>query len=179
MYLHYTHSCCSHRNCMAFNKYVAQTYSSLSAVSLAWAVTFLTACLRFNGNVLHTIWGIDHDMWESQYLFMFRTFLVYIYMRNNAYTSYASVCVPKVPDSLLTCLSLSKIPCHPFLPSGPFQDRFLNPKYPPFVALSSRWPIFQMADRLACEAGSCPESHVFALGLFRTQSISHLMSYIW
>lgn len=103
---------------------------------------------------------------------------IYIYMRNNAYTSYASVCVPKVPDSLLTCLSLSKIPCHPFLPSGPFQDRFLNPKYPPFVALSSRWPIFQMADRLACEAGSCPESHVFALGLFRTQSISHLMSYI-
>eukprot|EP00434_Breviolum_minutum_P019209 symbB.v1.2.016931.t1/scaffold1305.1/size135414/3 len=31
-------------------------------------------------------------------------------------------------------------------------DRFLNPKYPPFVALSSRWPIFQMVDRLACEA---------------------------
>eukprot|EP00435_Cladocopium_sp_Y103_P071590 s574_g37.t3 len=31
-------------------------------------------------------------------------------------------------------------------------DHFLHAKYPPFVALSSRWPIFQMADRLACEA---------------------------
>lgn len=32
------------------------------------------------------------------------------------------------------------------------QEPLLSPKYPPFVALSSRWPLFQMADRLACQA---------------------------
>ena len=117
--------------------------------------------------------GIYHDVSERQH---FLLFLMYMYNDNDIvqiHLMLACVCAKG------SCLSLSKIPCHPFLPSGPFQDRFLNPKYPPFVALSSRWPIFQMVDRLACEAGSCPESHVFALGLFRTQSISHLMSYIW
>ncbi|CAJ1417957.1 unnamed protein product [Effrenium voratum] len=30
-------------------------------------------------------------------------------------------------------------------------DNFLSSKYPPFVALSARWPVFQLADRLACQ----------------------------
>ncbi|CAK9057419.1 unnamed protein product, partial [Durusdinium trenchii] len=32
------------------------------------------------------------------------------------------------------------------------QEHFLSATYPPFVALSARWPIFQLADRLACQA---------------------------
>ncbi|CAK8999430.1 WW domain-containing protein, partial [Durusdinium trenchii] len=31
-------------------------------------------------------------------------------------------------------------------------EHFLSATYPPFVALSARWPIFQLADRLACQA---------------------------
>ena len=55
------HTCCSHRNCMAFNKYIAQTCSSVPAgVSPCYSFASVSsdsfARLRFNGNVLNMIW---------------------------------------------------------------------------------------------------------------------------